>query len=600
MATIIGTAGNDRVSPAGSSAGVIGGPATAGDDIISGLAGNDTLEGGDGNDALAGGADSDRLLGGNGSDYIVDGSVAGDPSADYLDGGDGDDEIHTTGGADTIVGGAGLYDSLRFDYVSGVVMDLRSNNLGQLAALSGIEIFYTTDFNDYLVFGNNIATKITIYDGKGDDVLGGGGGDDSLISSDFFGPPNDGNDSLYGFGGNDYIYSGVGDDRLFGGDGNDTFSESSGTNIIDGGAGRDVLDFGSLGVGLSFTLTKTSHNTWTVAGMSFSTPFVDDLIDMEAVTITNSLGRFSTTTTYTLKQVTSNFNTAGLSGFAVFPSDDSKTSDFLLRDAAGGVLNLRMQNSTADTAAQIGNAAGWTVVATGDFNADGGADILMRNSANAVVSWTIKQGQYTASSLISSDSTGYRIVGTGDLNDNGTQDVLLQNGSLILAWMMAHNGTATGQLIGTAAGYTADAAADINGDGATDIVMHDAAGNLVAWLMNASGQVATGVYLGNLAGYTVTGAADFNGDGTTDLLLKQTSSGYMVDLIMGNGAITAAHALLPSTGFTQVGVGDYNGDGTADVAWQSGATLAIWNITNGVYSSTSVASSTLAGYSIFG
>jgi Ca2+-binding RTX toxin-like protein len=62
MAIIIGTSGDDTITPAGVSGGVTGGIPSNDADIISGLGGNDLIDGGGGADTLIGGAGDDVFL----------------------------------------------------------------------------------------------------------------------------------------------------------------------------------------------------------------------------------------------------------------------------------------------------------------------------------------------------------------------------------------------------------------------------------------------------------------------------------------------------------------------------------------------------------
>ncbi len=141
MAIIIGTNGDDQVTPFGTSEGVTGGPATDGSDIIHGGNGNDhlaggrgsdvidggngddvldasgfefdsrdsvdVLDGGNGNDLLFGSFGDDSLYGGNGNDWLFGGDRAYPTGDDYLDGGRGDDLLAGTSGTDTLRGGPG-------------------------------------------------------------------------------------------------------------------------------------------------------------------------------------------------------------------------------------------------------------------------------------------------------------------------------------------------------------------------------------------------------------------------------------------------------------------------------------------------------------
>ncbi len=93
MASIVGTPGDDSITPSAASAGVDGGKATAGHDSIRGGGGSDTIDGGAGNDSLDGGDGDDDLSGGSGNDLLA--------------GGAGSDVLRGGSGADTLSGGTG-------------------------------------------------------------------------------------------------------------------------------------------------------------------------------------------------------------------------------------------------------------------------------------------------------------------------------------------------------------------------------------------------------------------------------------------------------------------------------------------------------------
>lgn len=87
-ATIVGTAGNDRLT------------GTPGADVIAGLAGDDTVRGLGGNDVVCGGAGSDALDGGAGADRL-----RGEAGRDVLRGGAGRDALIGGAGPDRLLGG---------------------------------------------------------------------------------------------------------------------------------------------------------------------------------------------------------------------------------------------------------------------------------------------------------------------------------------------------------------------------------------------------------------------------------------------------------------------------------------------------------------
>jgi hypothetical protein len=387
--------------------------------------------------------------------------------------------------------------------------------------------------------------------------------------------------SLIGNALNNYIAGTIGSQSIFGGAGDDTLIGGVDSDALDGGVGFDTAELYIASTSITWRHTSQRTNGWTATNGAE----VDTLSNIESAHFTNG--------DVALRQARSNFNFGGT-------NDVGSTSDLLLRDGAGNVLDWTMQNNGVAAGSSIGGAFGWTVLGTGDFNADGCADVLLRsNSTNAVAYWSVNNGLFSGSALISSNSSGYGYVGTGDIDNNGATDIVLQNGSLIAAWKNI-NGVAIGVAIGTAVGYGADAVGDINADGSADIIMHDASGNLVAWLLNGSGQISTGVLIaGGLSGYGVAGVGDFNGDGTTDILLRQFGTGYLVDLQMANGAISQVHNLGYSLGAI-AGLGDYNGDGTADIAFQNGGTVQLWNMANGFVTGTTLVTDGLTGYIVQG
>ena len=87
MATFIGTALNETITPGFVSASVFRNPAAsfpgAGNDVLLGRGGNDSLDGGGGNDVIDGGDDNDLLRGNLGADVLIGG--AGIDTATYTE-----------------------------------------------------------------------------------------------------------------------------------------------------------------------------------------------------------------------------------------------------------------------------------------------------------------------------------------------------------------------------------------------------------------------------------------------------------------------------------------------------------------------------------
>lgn len=271
MATFVGTAANEIITPGFVSATVlrfpIGSFPGAGNDILNGGAGADLMNGWLGNDlyivdnfgdvvveavgGAAGGVDTVQssvtytlsvnvenltLTGaaaingtGNASANVILGNAAnnilsGLAGNDSLNGGDGNDTLNGGTGADNMNGGLGndLY-----------IVD----NAGDVAAevAGGIDTVQASVTHALSANMENLRlTGIAAINGTGNanaNVISGNGADNNL----------------FGLGGNDMIVGGAGDDNIFGGSGNDNLNGGSGDDWVEGGVGRDVLT-GGLGL----------------------------------------------------------------------------------------------------------------------------------------------------------------------------------------------------------------------------------------------------------------------------------------------------------------------------------------------------------------
>jgi hypothetical protein len=220
---------------------------------------------------------------------------------------------------------------------------------------------------------------------------------------------------------------------------------------------------------------------------------------------------------------------------------------------------------------------GWQSVATGDFNGDGVDDIMWQNESGLVGAWYMQNGIRGGTAAIQS-MPGWQVIATGDFNDDGIDDVIWDNGSGVQGgWLMGPNGQIGGTLqLPFFPDWTAVATGDYNGDGSTDILWQNESGLVAEWLMGAGTRQAT-LALQNLSGWEVAGSGDFNGDGTDDVLWR-TDSGVTAAWFMQDGQIFRTTQYESSAGRTAVGAADYNGDGIDDVMWRDDATgqVDVW------------------------
>jgi uncharacterized delta-60 repeat protein len=247
---------------------------------------------------------------------------------------------------------------------------------------------------------------------------------------------------------------------------------------------------------------------------------------------------------------------------------------------------------SAISPATVGDAH-WKLVGVGDFDGDGRADLLWqhRDAGSAgtgmVVVWFMNSGVIaSAGSPGTVSDPAWRVQGVGDFNGDGKADILWKNtatGQVLIWEMYGLSITAAGSPNTIAdLGWVVQGVGDFNGDGSADVLWkHTGTGQTVVWLMNGLGIAGAGSP-GTVAdlGWQVQGVGDFDGDGKSDVLWRHDVSGTTVIWRMdGVGvASTASPATVIEPGWRIQGVGDYDGDGRADVFWRnlsSGSTY-VW------------------------
>jgi hypothetical protein len=277
---------------------------------------------------------------------------------------------------------------------------------------------------------------------------------------------------------------------------------------------------------------------------------------------------------------------------AVYPCTGTKSQDFnydcksdivVRNSSTGDVVRWLVSGATVTNGAvAMTGVSGWVVVATGDFNGDGYADLVLQNSSGDV-----KVGLTNGnSSTISTPGSAWVVLATGDFNGDGKSDIVLQNSSSgdVAVWLM--NGfTFTGAAVGSGGAYKVKFVGDTDGDGKPDVVLQDdSTGYVVVWKMNGQNglTLAAGAVVGTpLPAWKVKAVGDCDGDGKADILLRNTSTGEVAEWKMDG--FTIAHGAVigtPSSSFDLLGAADYNGDGRADLLLQdtTNGDVAEWQL----------------------
>jgi hypothetical protein len=262
-----------------------------------------------------------------------------------------------------------------------------------------------------------------------------------------------------------------------------------------------------------------------------------------------------------------------------------RRSDVLWRNSSTGENYLYPMNGTTILAGEGYVRAvpdlSWSIAGTGDFDGNGSADILWRNSSTGQNYVYFMNGVSIVGEgyLRTVSDQNWQVAGVGDFNGDGRDDILWRHGTSGANYVYFMNGVSIaneGSLRTVAdTAWQVKGVGDFNGDGNADILWrHATSGENYLYLMNGVSIAAEG-YLRTVANpaWQIRGVGDFDGDGRADILWRNGTSGENYLYLM-NGVSIANEGYVRTvadSNWQVAAVGDYDGDGRTDILWRNGS-----------------------------
>ena len=311
----------------------------------------------------------------------------------------------------------------------------------------------------------------------------------------------------------------------------------------------------------------------------------------------------STTASYTFIVSSTRALVANFAPLVAHDFNADARSDILWHNGNGSAAMWLMNGTSpvtqnvigsVDTAWQIAGTSS-LVQSTGDFNADGKADLLWRKSDGTLAMWLMNGTTPTTQAVIGTIDTAWQIAGSGDFNGDGKADILWRKSDGTLAMWLMNGTTPTTQVsLGTVdTAWQIAGIGDYDGDGKADILWHKSDGSLAMWLMNGT-TPTTQTVLGTVdTAWQVVSTGDYDGDGKADILWHKSDGSLAMWLMNGTTPTTQTVVGTVDTAWQVVSTGDYDGDGKDDILWRkTDGGVAMWEM-NGASPKSEVAIGTV-------